>query len=88
MVFIYDGKTNLNDTTEQGSERPDSAISVIMQSNWSKNLRYGEAKIEEPTVNKFMLAWDLCRLWHFSKETLNTTNNKSSISFQVKGSLS
>ncbi|PHZ08551.1 uncharacterized protein RHIMIDRAFT_268868 [Rhizopus microsporus ATCC 52813] len=60
--------TNLNDTTEQGSERPDNVISVIMQSNWGKNLRYGEAKIEEPTVNKFMLAWDLYRLGIFLRK--------------------
>ncbi|ORE05644.1 hypothetical protein BCV72DRAFT_275951 [Rhizopus microsporus var. microsporus] len=60
--------TNLNDTTEQGSERPDNVISVIMQSNWGKNLRYGEAKIEEPTVNKFMLAWALCRLGIFLRK--------------------
>ncbi|KAI9472297.1 MAG: hypothetical protein EXX96DRAFT_530394 [Benjaminiella poitrasii] len=76
--------TNLNDT-EQGSERPDSVISVMMQSNWGESLGYGEVKIAEPTDHKFMLAWDLCRLGYFSKETINTTNNKSSISFQVKG---
>ncbi|KAI9005823.1 hypothetical protein CLU79DRAFT_824718 [Phycomyces nitens] len=75
--------TNLNDTDE-GLERPDSVIS-IMQSNWGNNLGYGEVKIEEPTTNKFMLAWNLCRLGHFSKDTINTTSNKSSISFQVKG---
>ncbi|KAG1464220.1 hypothetical protein G6F55_001923 [Rhizopus delemar] len=51
--------TSLNDT-EQGSERPDSVISVIMQTNLGKNLGYREAKIAEPTDNKFMLAWDLC----------------------------
>ncbi|KAI9019393.1 hypothetical protein CLU79DRAFT_804923 [Phycomyces nitens] len=59
-----------------------------MRSNWGKNLGYGEVKIEEPSTNKFMIAWDLCRLGHFSKDTINTTSNKSSISFQVKGNLS
>ncbi|KAG0985382.1 hypothetical protein G6F57_008865 [Rhizopus arrhizus] len=59
--------TNLNDT-EQGSERPDSVISVTMQSNWSENLEYGKAKIAEPTDNKFMLAWDLCRLGIFLRK--------------------
>ncbi|EPB83302.1 hypothetical protein HMPREF1544_09948 [Mucor circinelloides 1006PhL] len=39
-------------------ERPDSIISVTMQSNWGESLEYGEAKIAEPTDNKFMLAWD------------------------------
>lgn len=29
----------------------------------------------EPTDNKFMLAWDLCRLGHFPKEMIHTTNN-------------
>ncbi|KAI7901696.1 uncharacterized protein BX663DRAFT_531759 [Cokeromyces recurvatus] len=58
-----------------------------MQPSWGKSLEYREAKIEEPTINKFMLAWDLCRLGHFSRETINITNNKASISFQVKGSL-
>ncbi|PHZ09166.1 uncharacterized protein RHIMIDRAFT_294674 [Rhizopus microsporus ATCC 52813] len=76
--------TNLSDT-EQGSERPDSAISVIMQSNWGKSLGYGEAKIAELTDDKLMLAWDLCRLGHFSKETINISSIKSSIPFQVKG---
>ncbi|KAI9476035.1 MAG: hypothetical protein EXX96DRAFT_540594 [Benjaminiella poitrasii] len=47
--------TNLNDN-EQGSERPDSVISVMMQSNWGESLGYGEAKIAEPIDNKFMLA--------------------------------
>ncbi|KAG1136734.1 hypothetical protein G6F37_011789 [Rhizopus arrhizus] len=75
--------TNLNDA-EKGSERPDSVISVTMQSNWGERLGYGEAKIAEPTDNKFMLAWDLCRLEHFSKEMINTTNNKSSISSKQK----
>lgn len=76
--------SNLNDT-EQGPERPDSAISVLVQSNWGKNLGYGEAKIAEPTDNKFMLAWDLCRLGYFSKENINNNNNEASVSFQIKG---
>ncbi|ORE10757.1 hypothetical protein BCV72DRAFT_199056 [Rhizopus microsporus var. microsporus] len=59
-----------------------------MQSNWGKSLGYGEAKIAELTDDKLMLAWDLCRLGHFSKETINISSIKSSIPFQVKGSLS
>ncbi|KAG0743341.1 hypothetical protein G6F57_007367 [Rhizopus arrhizus] len=76
--------TNKKDIQEVG-ERPDSIVSIMSQSQWSRNFGHGEAKIAEATENYHVLAWDLCRLGYFNKNIINKDNVKSSFAFQSKG---
>ncbi|KAG1205925.1 hypothetical protein G6F35_011371 [Rhizopus arrhizus] len=76
--------TNKKDIQEEG-ERPDSIVSIMSQSQWSRNFGHGEAKIAEATENYHVLAWDLCRLGYFNKNIINKDNVKSSFAFQSKG---
>jgi hypothetical protein len=59
----------------------------MSQSNWGRNIGYGEAKIAEETENYHVLAWDPCRLGYFSKSAINKDNTKSVFFFlfQSKG---
>ncbi|ORE01229.1 hypothetical protein BCV72DRAFT_322626 [Rhizopus microsporus var. microsporus] len=41
------------------------------QSQWQRNLGYGEAKIAEATENYCALTWDLYRLGCFSRNAIN-----------------
>lgn len=84
ILLIECNRTNKKDCQEE-SHRPDSAVSIMSQSQWSRNLGHGEAKIAEASENYHVLAWDLCRLGYFNKNIINKENVSASFAFQSKG---
>ncbi|KAI7859563.1 hypothetical protein BDC45DRAFT_218910 [Circinella umbellata] len=89
LLSIPEEKVHLRWTNTQdvddNPERPDSVITIISESRWSRNFGHGEAKVSEPTDNVALLSWDLCRLAFFNKNSINKNETSFSFSFQVKG---
>ncbi|PHZ08289.1 uncharacterized protein RHIMIDRAFT_247911 [Rhizopus microsporus ATCC 52813] len=83
ILLIECKRTNQKDIQE--GERPGGIVSIMSQSQWSRNFGHGEAKIAEATENYYVLTWDLCRLGYFNRNIINKDNVKSSFAFQSKG---
>jgi hypothetical protein len=71
------------DATED--KRPDATISKLTQMSFGPSLGFGEAKVAQPTCDKYMLCLDLTCLATFSKDTIDENKLNASLSFQIHG---
>lgn len=79
-MLIECNRKNQKDIQEE-SKCPDGIVSIMSQSQWSRNFGHGEAKIADATENYYVLAWDLCRLGYFGRSIINKDNVRSSFAF-------
>lgn len=58
---------------------------MIIKQDTRDSRGFGEAKVAQPTCDKYMLCLDLTRLATFAKDTIDENKLNASLSFQIHG---
>ncbi|KAF1801932.1 hypothetical protein FB192DRAFT_1422037 [Mucor lusitanicus] len=64
---------------------PNENVLLIYWANVTYSRGFGEAKVAQPTCDKYMLCLDLTRLATFAKDTIDENKLNASLSFQIHG---